>query len=78
MSAKSAADRPVDFWLDPDMTLWFSIRCPKCGTVHEHKADDLPKGRLIECDCGASLEIGDEDFEDAQHDVRDRDNDVED
>jgi acetone carboxylase gamma subunit len=78
MSAKSAADRPIDFWLDPDMTLWFSIRCPKCGTVHEHKADDLPKGRVIECDCGASLEIGDEEFEDAQRDVRDLDDESDD
>jgi hypothetical protein len=70
MSSDSAADRLVDFWLDPDMTLWFSIRCPKCQRVHEHTADDLPKGREIRCSCGATLEIGDTDFEQAQRDLR--------
>ena len=65
-------DHLVDFWLDPDMTLFFSIRCPKCSTVHEHKADDLPKGRVIECRCGAELEIGDEEFEASQRELRDR------
>lgn len=64
------ADNLVDFWLDPDMTLWFSIRCPKCGTVHEHTADNLPKGREIKCSCGTTLEIGDTDFEQTQRDLR--------
>lgn len=65
-------DHLVDFWLDPDLTLFFSIRCPKCSTVHEHKADDLPKGRVIACDCGTELEIGDEEFATSQRDLRER------
>jgi len=64
------ADGLVDFWLDPDLTLWFSIRCPRCGKVHEHRADDLPKGRAINCSCGLQLEIGDEDFEAMQRELR--------
>jgi hypothetical protein len=70
MSNQSGSDCDVDFWLDPDMTLWFSIRCPKCRTVHEHKADDLPKGFTIHCACGAALEIDDEEFEQSQRDLR--------
>jgi hypothetical protein len=69
---KTNADRTVDFWLDPDLTLWFSIRCPRCNTVHEHKADELPKGRTIDCGCGLVLEIGDEEFEASQRELRER------
>ena len=70
MSTGPTSDCEVDFWRDPDLTLWFSIRCPKCRTVHEHKADDLPKGHVIQCDCGAQLEIGDDDFERSQRELK--------
>jgi hypothetical protein len=50
----------VDAWLDPDLTVWISIRCPHCRTVHEQKAAELPFGYVIACSCGAELEIGDD------------------
>jgi hypothetical protein len=74
MNTEPESDCEVDFWLDPDLTLWFSIRCPKCRTVHEHKAEALPKGRVIACDCGARLEIGDDDFERSQQELRNASN----
>ena len=63
-------DPEVDFWLDPDLTLFFSIRCPKCKVVHEHRADDLPMGGEIRCSSGAVREIGDPDFVKIQRQLR--------
>ena len=62
----------ISYHLGPDLTLFFSLRCPSCRRVHEHRAEELTLGRVIACPCGVELEIDDPEFVQLQRDLKRR------